>query len=249
MVPSIRTHILGSISAMALFAGTLVSAGCSATNSPSGASPRAAESSAASSEPKLPRPRIDLQPLLTAAKNGATIHIPHGEYVIEKGLTIEDKSDLLIVADGGANIFLTDVTQDVLAIAQSRKITIRNLHVRHLKPLQEYECHGAVLRVSRSQDVRVQNCDLDGCGAIGVAADDVAKLQVQDCHIHNNTFTAIYLSRCQEVQIYGCRIEDNRHFLQTLEVDDLQMGDIIANRNGGYWRDADPNPGMKPIKE
>lgn len=111
--------------------------------------------------------------------------------------------------------------------------------------MEEYECHGAVLRIKDSEYVKIINCELNGCGAIGVAGYNSKNIIVRNCFIHHNSFNAFYFQGCAKVIIQSSIIEDNANFIQMYDIESLEMRDNVLRRNGGYWSESDPNPGLK----
>jgi hypothetical protein len=116
-----------------------------------------------------PRKKLDIQVILDAAPNGSVLTLDYGDYVLTTGLTVSNKHNLTITAPKGTLIMVDDVMQDVLSLEACDSVQIVNLHMRHVKPLGEYNCEGAVIRMDQCSSMEVKNCELDGCGAIAVA--------------------------------------------------------------------------------
>jgi hypothetical protein len=193
----------------------------------------------------LPDLKADLQAQIDAAKDGAVVRIPRGRYVLDKGLVVKGRKKLTLKGDGRAQVLVKDVNSFVLQVRDSESIRVENLHLRHLKPLKEYACHGDVIEVRNARKVVIDNCDLDGCGAVGVAAWNSSELTVRHCHIRRNSFNAFCLSECKDVLFHACVIEDNANLCQSYNVDGLELSDNLIRRNGGYWRKKDPAPGLR----
>jgi len=172
-----------------------------------------------------PKRELDIQAAFDAAPNGSILTIDYGEYVLPAGLVVRNRRDLTITAPRGTRIFVDDVMQDVIALENCDSVRIENLHLRHVKPLTEYECEGAVLRMSQCHDMEVANCELDGCGAFGIACDDVNRLNVTNCYIHDNTFTALYFNQCQDALITGNRIAGNADLITQYSCAGIEMRD------------------------
>lgn len=200
----------------------------------------------AASDPKPPRKSLDLQGIIGKVQDGSTATIPFGEYRLAKGLVIKNRKNLTLTCRPGTKILVEDTNADVLSIQESEGIQIENLYLRHTKPLEEYECHGAVLRIKDSRDVRIMNCELNGCGAVGIFADGCQGLQVRNCFIHHNSWCALVLYRSDEIKIQSNVIQDNSLLLQTSDVGFMEIFDNTTTRNGGYVKGyPDPNPGLK----
>ena len=172
-----------------------------------------------------PRRELDIQALLDAAPSGNILTISYGEYILKTGLKLTNRQDLTITAPPGTRIFVDDVMEDVLALEDCDSVRIENLHLRHLKPLTEYECNGACLRLSRCRNMEVVGCELDGCGAFGIAGDDVNELKVTNCYVHNNSFSAFYFDGCQNALISGNRIVQNAELISQYSSDGIELRD------------------------
>ena len=198
-----------------------------------------------SSQKKPPRRSLDIQRVLDNARDGSTVTIPFGEYCLSDGLVIRDRKNLIITSQSGTRILVKDVKADVVSILQSEEISINNLHLRHVNPLEEYQCHGAVIRVKDSNDILIRNCELNGCGAIGVSSWSSKNIIIRNCHIHHNTFNAFYFQSCADMKIQSSVAEDNGNFIQMYNTRSLEMRDNVIRRNGGYWKGRpDHSPGL-----
>jgi hypothetical protein len=195
-----------------------------------------AEAEQAPDEPPVIE-NVDLQALIDRAEDGDTITISTGTYVIEDGLVISGREGLTILCESPVNVFCRDTNDDVLTIMSSSGITLAGGRLRHLEPLDEYICHGGVVRVAEASDVLVYRCELDGCGAIGASIRSSQNVHIHQCHVHDNSFAAFYIDDSDEVKITDCRIVDNMTMLANYARGDqsLEMwGNTITN-NTGYW--------------
>lgn len=191
-----------------------------------------------------PDSNLDLQGLIDSAPDGGTVHIPMGRYVLSDGLIVSGRKDLTIECAPGSQILVNDISADVLEIADCTNITLRGAFLRHLKPLPNYECHGDVLKIRKAENVRVENSELDGCGAIGVSAWGSNNITISHCLIQHNSFNALYFDRCDVIRVKNCVIQDNANFMQMYGSTDVEMSGNVAQRNGGYW-DEPEKPGLQ----
>ena len=210
-----------------------------------GCEPAAEEAKTASRPAVAPQRDVNIQALIDRAPDGAVVTIPVGEYVLPGSLLVEGRKALTLRGEPGTRVLTANVDLPVLKLAKCGKITVRGLFLRHVKPLTEYNCHGPVVRVDDCQTVEIVNCELNGCGAIGVSARGTKDVLVQHCHVHHNTFNAFYFDRCGEVKLAGNLVEDNANFMQTYRTDSLEMQDNVIRRNGGYWSPRDEQPGLE----
>ncbi|MDQ7779383.1 MAG: right-handed parallel beta-helix repeat-containing protein [Planctomycetota bacterium] len=186
---------------------------------------------------------LDIQALLSDSR-GQRVTVPLGTYVFKQGLVFEC-DDTTLWCEPGTWILVEDVNASVLSIHEVKNARIENAHLSHVKPLEEYECHGPVVDIGNAEGVVLFNCELAGCGAVGVRAVGVKDLTVQNCLIRDNTFNAFYFDTCEQVSLIANVIEDNANLFQMYRVTDIQSSDNLIRNNGGYWREKDPEPGMK----
>lgn len=194
-------------------------------------------------EVDLPLSKVDLQSLLDRARDGATVQPPLGRYVLSRPLTIAQRKNLHIAFAPGTQVRVASTDLNVIEVTDCQAVRISGCRARHVAPLAEYNCHGAVLRIHNSKGVQIDNCELNGCGAIGITANGVQELAVTNCHIHHNTFNGLYLNACDEVSIVGSIIEDNANSVTTYKCGEVIMSDNLIQRNGGYWQKA-RSPGL-----
>ena len=185
--------------------------------------------------------KLDIQRLLSDAEQ---VCIPLGTYVLPKALEVT-RDNTTIWCEPGTRILVTNVNENVINIHGVKNIRIENAHLSHLKPLGEYNCHGSVINIKNAEGITIFNCDLNGCGAIGVRAQGSKDLLIQNCWIRKNTFNAVYLQSCSEVRLLTNLIEDNANFLQMYNTTDFEACDNLVRNNGGYWKERDPHPGMR----
>lgn len=183
---------------------------------------------------------ISLQGLIDAAADGESVAVPAGRYVLTEPLVIRGRQGLTVAFGPPAEVLLTDPNRDVVRIEDSAGITLRGALVRHLEPLAEYQCHGAVVEVSRSETVTIDDCTLNGSGAIGVSARQVRDLTIQHCVIERNSFNALCLTDCSGVRVFDCVIRANANFLQADGLNDVEFSGNVIHDNGGYWREPEP---------
>ena len=194
----------------------------------------------------LPDAKVTLQSLIDKAKDGQAVTVPRARYVSDKGVLIEKRRRLRIVYEKGTQILAKDTYEDVIAVVGSADVRIENAFVSHVKPRQEYDCHGSVVRISDSKSVSIVNCDLNGCGAVGVYARDSSGVTISNCLVHHNTWNALYFDGCEEIEVVGNVIEDNANLFQMYRVSGVMWHDNLIRRNGGYWAKREPRPGLKP---
>jgi hypothetical protein len=194
-------------------------------------------------EVDLPLQTADVQRLVDDAPDGGTVNIPMGRYVLSGPLTIRRRRNQRVAFTPGAQLRCANTDEAVIAIEDCQGLTLSGVRARHVKPLASYNCHGPVVSVSNSRDVRIENCELNGCGAIGVSARR-STLSITNCHVHHNTFNAFYFESCDEVSVIGNVIEYNANTFQAYRCGEILWSDNLVRDNGGYW-ETPHRPGLQ----
>lgn len=193
-------------------------------------------------EVDLPLQTADVQRLVDAAPDGGTVTIPLGRYVLSKPLEIHQRRKLHIAFTPGTQLRGENTDDEVIVIEDCQEVTLSGVRARHVKPLPEYNCHGSVITVKDSRGIRIENCELNGCGAIGVYARQ-STISIINCHVHHNTFNAFYFSSCEDASVIGNIIENNANTLQADRCGEILWSDNLVRNNGGYWQES-RKPGL-----
>ena len=193
--------------------------------------------------PPLQESKVSLQSLIDKAEDGAVVKVPRARYVSENSVVIKSRGRLTVRCEKGTEILCSDVNKDVLQITGSSQVTVEGALLRHTKPLGAYACHGSVVRVEKSTSVTIAQCELNGCGAVGLYASGSKTLVLSKCLVQKNSFTALYLDECTGVKIHDNIIRGNANLMQLHEVDDLDMSGNDTRRNSGYWGRLQTLPG------
>jgi len=195
---------------------------------------------AAPDRPGAKKADVRLQDLIDKAPDGSTLKVPAARYVSAKGVVVEGRRGLKIVCEPGTEVLVEDVNAHVLSFQNCSDVRIEGALLRHVKPRKEYACHGAVVRADGCNGLTIAECELNGCGAVGLSAWRCRNVAVTHCCIRENSFTAFYLDHCETVKITANVIADNRSLLAAHTCDDVEMYDNAIRRNGGYWEKRDP---------
>lgn len=194
-------------------------------------------------EKNLSLQETDLQRLVDKATDGSVVKIPLGRYRLSRPLKIAHRSDVHISFAPGTQVRGVDPHKAVVVIEHCRNVTLSGVRARHVNPLPDYHCHGPVVYVESSSGIRIENCELNGCGAIGVSANR-SSLTIANCHIHHNTFNAFYFSKCEDVKVLGNIIENNANTFQAYRCGEMEFSDNLLRNNGGYWHEPH-RPGIQ----
>lgn len=94
---------------------------------------------------------------------------------------------------------------DVLTFENCANIYVTNLTAGHTQ--EPGYCIGGVLHYINSQSILVENCDLYGCGTMGVCGDNSLDLQVYGCYIHDCSVSGVEFTECQNVRVDSTTFE------------------------------------------
>lgn len=139
--------------------------------------------------------------------------ITEGTYVFPNCIVLQGATNVTIEGEGTVRFHCEDTDEDVMAIIESKDITVKNVRMRHVTPLEEYQCHGAVLRVRKSENVSILACELNGCGAVGLSVWHSEEIRVSKSLIHDNSFCAFYFESVDNIGITMSTIINNGSFI------------------------------------
>lgn len=83
--------------------------------------------------------------------------------------------------------------QNVMLI-QANHIMIKGLKACHSKPIFWANCTGNVFALDNCNDIVIENCDINGCGRIGVYILSSTNVILKNNLIHNNSLCAVQLN-------------------------------------------------------
>lgn len=159
----------------------------------------------------------DLETALASTKGNTIVHIDEGKYAsnleisvggyavkatpeeIEAGLASPsgyisyDCKNTLIEGIGNVELVCTDLDANVMWIG-SDDITLRNLKLRHEPKAKDKDigCSGNVVTLDIGENLTIENCDLNGCGRVGLYYNTgPTKVVLRNNHIWNNSYCAI----------------------------------------------------------
>ncbi|OHD12461.1 MAG: hypothetical protein A2086_07345 [Spirochaetes bacterium GWD1_27_9] len=154
-----------------------------------------------------------LEEAINKASSGDVIKIKQGLYVVDSEIIISNKKNIKIVGEGFVDI-ICSVYVSILVLNNCDNITIENLHIVH-KMGSNYNynsCEVAnanVIDIYESENITIKNCELNGCGNIGIYCNESDKIIIQDNYIHSNVTYGISLNKDQK-SITKIVIENNR---------------------------------------
>ena len=117
------------------------------------------------------------------------------------GLTLRAQED----TEGDVTISAVPRYADVLYFKGCKDIALYDLTVGHTQ--EPGQCAGGVLNFDYCDNVLVNDCELYGCGIMGVQAKQCRTLHVTDTHIYDCSYGAVQLESCRDVLFDDCEID------------------------------------------
>jgi len=119
-------------------------------------------------------------------------------------ITGADNLSISAADDADVTISATPRYANVLRFENCDGLVIDDLTCGHTK--EPGACSGGVIRLENTDRARINDCDLYGCGIIGVDAYKCSELYVTDCDIYECSFNAVAVNGCRDVRIIDCDI-------------------------------------------
>lgn len=104
---------------------------------------------------------------------------------------------------------------NVLNYISCSNFTLENVHLGHTP--EQGVCRGGVLNLQDSHGIILEGCDLYGCGILGIQAQNVQDLHMQNTLIHDCSNGAAWLQDSDHVVFLGCDVKNcpDPHFVLT----------------------------------
>ena len=121
-------------------------------------------------------------------------------------LVIKDAENLRISAADDADVTISTTPRyaNVLSFDNCGGFVLDDLICGHTK--EPGACSGGVLRIENTENAKINDCDLYGCGIIGVDAFKCSGLTVTDCDIYECSLNAVAANGCRDIRISDCDI-------------------------------------------
>lgn len=140
-------------------------------------------------------------------------------YYFSYGLILYGYKNLTIRSAEHTNIISNNDSDNILSFKNCEGIVLENLSIFHTSEV----CSGSVLSILLSSNININNCSLNGSGAIGTTLIGANNVNFQDVEIYNNNEHAIYSINSFSITFEECDIFDNHEWgeCQSLIYSDL----------------------------
>ncbi len=228
-------QMIKRLTAITLCIALLALCGCGAVAGPQTAAP-ASDTPAAAASTSAPVKTADgtvtvstVDELLAAIAPDTTVVLASGLYDLSKAadygktggeyyswvesydgpeLSLNGVSGLTLKAAEDAEVTISAVPRyaDVLYFDSCSNIVLEDLTLGHTQ--EPGQCAGGVLNFDNCENVLINDCELFGCGIMGVQAAHCRTLHVTDSHIYDCSYGAAYIESCRDVLFDDCEIDD-----------------------------------------
>ncbi|MEN0004105.1 MAG: right-handed parallel beta-helix repeat-containing protein [Bacteroidota bacterium] len=151
----------------------------------------------------------EVQALYRLVEAGGDIKLPARAYLLDRPIEIIRQEEPTTLDGGGSTFTMLRLNEDVVKVAGSYDITLKNFKATHIEPDGFFACTGNVIHVDASVNVRIEQCELNGSGIIGVMAYSSTNLQIVDNYIYNNSRYGILIDDGSDVKVQNNRFEKN----------------------------------------
>lgn len=140
----------------------------------------------------------------------------------EKEICISDISNLIIEGPNEemAEIFVEPRDAAVLLFENVNNIEIRNIKAGHTP--EEYSCNAGVLYFVDSADINIDNCELYGCGSIGLDISGVERLTLTNSNINSCSLRAIGIANSKDITLCKNEIVDHGAYANIFSIEKSQ---------------------------
>lgn len=118
-----------------------------------------------------------------------TVLIRQGQYHA-KFFRVGQKNNIVIIGED-AELLGTDFYGSVFMVDGCTNVVISGIRMRHEFGSQWEICYGGVLEIAGCKNVLIQDCEMNGCGAIGLQVYSSTGVVCTGSHIHHNNRAAI----------------------------------------------------------
>ncbi|NIA02282.1 MAG: hypothetical protein GWP15_02780 [Nitrospirae bacterium] len=97
----------------------------------------------------------------------------------------------------------------VFSVKNSENVTFENLTLGHTTP---GTCDGGVLQFNNSKVIRIKNCDLFGCGTVGLGINNVKDFRFDESIIRDCTDGILKMISSSDIRFFKSEFRDNKEF-------------------------------------
>ena len=178
----------------------------------------------------------ELQTRLILAESGDTVRLPAGRFELSKGISMDDKSNVVITGAGRDATFLSFKNQtegaEGIKITNSQNVVLENLTVQDAK--------GDAIKVQETQGIIFRNVRAEWTGkpgkkngAYGLYPVQCRKVLIEYCEAIGASDAGIYVGQSDEIEVRHCRAFRN---VAGIEIENSTRASVhhnVAEQNTG----------------
>lgn len=156
-----------------------------------------------------------------------------------KELNIQGIHNLTIEGTGSGKVEIKVAPRyaNIMNFTNASYVTIKNIVAGHTP--EPYECNAGVLNFNNSNDISIMDSELYGCGSIGLALNNVKRLNASNCTIDHCSLRAIDIYNSEDIKFTESKIVNHEAFSNIIMLNGAK--DItfekceVANNNNFGW--------------
>lgn len=156
-------------------------------------------------------------------RDGDTVLVAAGVYESDVSLELFGVRNVTLEGEEGATLVCSSMLENVMWIVYCDSVTVSGFTATHTQPSKEQRCCGNVFALDSSDGITIRDCEISGCGAIGVYTFNCGDVLLEDNFIHGNTRWAV------QFEEEGLMREDSSIPGLTME------GNTLFNNGGRYY--------------
>jgi len=159
----------------------------------------------------------DIDEAIETAVDGDTVYIKEGVYQLEKAIGVWEKTNISIIGIGNCKLICNNIDDNVIWVSSCKNVLIKNIHATHTEPSDGQSCTGNVFALDMGKNITIEDCDINGCGAIGVYVWGTTNIILKNDELHDNTSWAVQydgygmlnVENNSNVHFINCNLHDN----------------------------------------
>lgn len=162
----------------------------------------------------------DIRDILENAPDNSNVIVGEGTYKTEDSISLKGKKNISVTGEGEVWIICGRIDRKVIALKDCSGMLLKNIKACHRIEDSSYKVpensldrrNGSVADVEDCEGITFENCELEGCGVVGVYSVNSGSIELRECYLHHNSWRAFAFhntSGVSDVVIKDCRIVNN----------------------------------------
>jgi len=182
--------------------------------------------------------KYNLQELLNGIKEGDEITVPPGVYLSDRTYRVLRLKNAVIHFPAGTKILVTDGRYGVFSLEGCKNVSITGGYFGHELPEAYGGCDEIVMWIYKSSGIALMDCEIVGCGVIGLSVLESEKIRVESCNFHDNNCEAVALKKSSDITLQNNYIHHNGQSIIADDVKRLRLSENSIECNKGIYTRA-----------